>query len=177
MKNIYQTDLVHRYVKILLRGRRETYTVQKTLLVEKICNSRIKRLIWGSRGNNHFFCSEIHLNLCLQFYLQKAPLLQFYLQKPSLYTRLVRSTIEYFVHMKQVHPPSTASAYAGFWLLFHCNSDRARWKPRQPAAVYSQHSVYPMVGMCPAPNPVLCVTQMQLQGGEGSCRPPAIPPK
>lgn len=131
MKNIYQTDLVHRYVKILLCGRGETYTVQKTLLVEKICNSRIKRLIWGSRGNNHFFCLEIHLNLCLQFYLQK----------PSLYARLVRSTIGYFVHMKQVHPPSTASACTGFWLLFHCNSVRARWKPRQPDAVFSQHSV------------------------------------
>ena len=54
MKNIYQTDLVHRYVKILLRGRRETYTVQKTLLVEIICKSRIKRLIWGSRGKKTF---------------------------------------------------------------------------------------------------------------------------
>ena len=92
MKNIYRTDLVHSYVKILLHGRRETYIVQKTLLVEKICNSRIKRLIWGSRGNNHFFSSEIHLSLCLQLYFQK----------PSLYTRLVRSTIGYSLCMEQV---------------------------------------------------------------------------
>lgn len=91
IKQIYCTAMLRFYCVVY-----ETYIMQKTLLVEKICDSRIKRLIWGFRGNNRFFCSEIHLKRCLQ--------LDF--QKPSLYTRLVRSTIGYSVcikHIKSIH--------------------------------------------------------------------------
>lgn len=59
-------------------------------LLGKLCNSRIKRLSWGFRGNNPFFCSEILINLGLQLYFQS----------PPLYTRLVRSTLGYSVYMK-----------------------------------------------------------------------------
>lgn len=56
--------------------------------------------------------------------------------------------------MKQVCQPSAASVCAGFWLLFCCNGVTAGGRSGQPDTVYSHHSGYPMVGICPAPIPV-----------------------
>lgn len=63
-KNVDQTDLVHRYNEVLLCSIWERYTASTDCLLREICSSRIKRLIWGFRRNNPYFCSQIHINLC-----------------------------------------------------------------------------------------------------------------
>jgi len=110
---------------------------RKHCLLRKSVIPGIKRLIREFRGNNHFSCSEICLNCFLQLHFQK----------PSLHTGLVRPTAENSVLTKHAESPTT-SCCCVLWvrLRFHCKSSLARGRPGQPGAVYSQHSVYPVVG-------------------------------
>lgn len=111
-------------------------------LLGKLCHSRIKRLSWGFRGNNPFFCSEIPINLGLQLCFQNL----------ALYTRLVRSTLGYSVYMKH------SVNFTQHQVTLRALGFGASWCPLTTA-------LSPIVGSCPALIPALCATPVQRQNG------------